>query len=88
MTKTEARVLAWVNRQRKKYVIGKPLTKLPKGLRRTSYGCPLALALCGKVTAYRAEVPGSITGITLPKYVHDWIMRFDDGAYPHLHLIA
>lgn len=86
MTKTEARVLAWVNRLRKEHNIGVPLDALPAG-DHSCLRCPIARALHAKVGLYQATLDhwdGEKFVLQMPSYVTAWIDCFDSGAYKHL----
>ena len=86
------RVLDYVNRIRVQRRIGEPLEELPKGRPGNELRCPIANALGGacEVSAGHAfwqvgDIPGHrYEKIRLPKFVHDFIERFDAGAYPEL----
>lgn len=98
MSTREARVLKWINRQRKELFGWSPLETIPRGTRKSSISCPIAMSLkseapgrWGKyggvlVRVTRARVRVFIVGddrsIDMPQYVRDFVDSFDKGRKP------
>lgn len=85
--KQEARLVAWVNRQRDWRVgVKGRIRKLPKGIPDDACECVLARALGGRAQL-RGDGTWDVTPWSsepLPKYVYEFERRFDDGLYPDL----
>lgn len=88
-------VLTWVNEQRAKHSIGKPLDELPQG--RVGDACKCPLALCFGTDAAHASVtrsntklhdcsthPDDCVVIEHPSFIDEFIRVFDEGGYPSL----
>ena len=80
--------LAAVNRLRKEYNIGKPLTKLPKGKWGDNTSCPIQRALnCLVVDDLVITWSCNATyrnSMCTPEKISDFILAFDDHKYPEL----
>ena len=88
----EQRVLDYVNRLRKKYKIGPPLQRMPRGVRHDGGRCPIATALKHKafvdneLIVFMRDDDAAWDGdeVVEPAYVYKFINDFDAGKYPHL----
>jgi hypothetical protein len=83
------RVLKWINEYGSRQG-WKPLKSIPKGIRRSSYDCPIARATYLLVDGTHLVDPscsstynGSIV-CDLPDFVRKFIDDFDEGKYPEL----
>lgn len=91
--KSTQRVLVWVNKQREKLGL-RPLKHLKKGRIGSPNACSIAASLSTKslytevdsinIEVWRGE--DAVLNVAPPKYVADWIFRFDEGRYPELAL--
>lgn len=91
-----AKVLAWVNRMRKKHQGKGPLLKLPKGTPYSARMCTLHNCFAppgkgsvrvGDVAIYGLHVRANMMqshALPLPGYVIGFIDAFDEGKYPEL----
>ena len=83
------RVLEWANRWRVEGGV-EPLDDLPKGVPCRAEACPLANALKPIVMeGHYVEIDGGSIWLngamhSTPKYVQEFVQRFDDGKYPEL----
>ena len=83
MTPKHTRVLAYVNRIRKK--LGKkPIKRLPKGDKLCYGSCPIARATGCDVHSTWMVNRNTLDETRLPSYIQDWIDRFDSGKHPEL----
>ncbi len=76
--------MAYVNRLRAKHGLGAPLEDLPKGRPAKTGSCPLAKALGPNAQVDGAFAEVGVECVRLPRYVGDFVERFDDGKYPDL----
>ena len=86
----EQRVLDYVNRLRKKYKIGPPLQRMPRGVPEDGSRCPIATALKHKayveteLIVFMRDDDTAWDEVVEPAYVSKFINDFDAGKYPHL----
>lgn len=91
MSRTEQRVLAFCNRIRAKLGL-KPRKRLVKGNKDDCFRCVVSNTIASPSSEFIVSDDCSIVaghngkevGVRTPKYIKDFMRRFDAGEYPHL----